>query len=94
MHLYLPKRQYIYRYCNPQGDGSVKVSGAAVEEGAWHAAALDAWSLLLPLLSPGHALQLLTNQAPSFARLGDLLEAVSLEVIIQLKEAVECRPLR
>lgn len=66
----------------PQGDGSVKVSGAAVEEGAWHAAALDAWSLLLPLLSPGHALQLLTNQAPSFARLGDLLEAVSLEVVI------------
>ncbi|KAF9800528.1 hypothetical protein SFRURICE_005204 [Spodoptera frugiperda] len=63
-----------------KGDGSVKVSGAAVEEGAWHAAALDAWSLLLPLLSPGHALQLLTNQAPSFARLGDLLEAVSLEV--------------
>ncbi|CAH1644579.1 unnamed protein product [Spodoptera littoralis] len=63
-----------------KGDGSVKVSGAAVEEGAWHAAALDAWALLLPLLAPAHALALLTNQAPSFARLGDLLEAVSLEV--------------
>ncbi|CAH0700213.1 unnamed protein product [Spodoptera exigua] len=63
-----------------KGDGSVKVSGAAVDAGACHAAALDGWALLLPLLAPGHALALLTNQAPSFARLGDLLEAVSLEV--------------
>ncbi|KAJ8733029.1 hypothetical protein PYW07_015628 [Mythimna separata] len=63
-----------------KGDGSVKVSGAAVEEGAWHAAALDGWALLFPLLSPNHALSLLNNQAPSFARLGELLEAVSLEV--------------
>ncbi|XP_022816060.1 interferon-related developmental regulator 1 isoform X2 [Spodoptera litura] len=63
-----------------KGDGSVKVSGAAVEAGAAHAAALDAWALLLPLLAPAHALALLTHQAPSFHRLGDLLEAVSLEV--------------
>ncbi|PZC79732.1 hypothetical protein B5X24_HaOG216040 [Helicoverpa armigera] len=63
-----------------KGDGSVKVSGAAVEEGLWHAAALDGWALLLPLLAPTHALQLLTTQAPSFAKLGELLEAVSLEV--------------
>ncbi|KAJ8733031.1 hypothetical protein PYW07_015630 [Mythimna separata] len=61
-------------------DGSVKVSGAAVEEGVWHAAALDGWALLFSRLSPNHALSLLNNQEPSFTRLGELLEAVSVEV--------------
>ena len=59
----------------------MNVSAAAVEEGAWHAAALDGWALLLPLLSRNHALSLLNNQEPSFDRLGELLEAPSLEVI-------------
>lgn len=68
----------VYLYL--QGDGSVKVSGAVVEEGLWHAAALDGWSLLLPLLAPAHALSLLNTQPPSFSRLTDLLEACSLEV--------------
>ncbi|XP_075970953.1 interferon-related developmental regulator 1 isoform X2 [Anticarsia gemmatalis] len=63
-----------------KGDGSVKVSGAAVEEGGVHAAALDAWAVLLPLLAPAHALQLLSSAPPSFAKLADLLEACSLEV--------------
>lgn len=63
-----------------KGDGSVKVSGAAVEEGVWHAAALDGWALLLPLVPPSHARQLLNTHAPSFSRLADLLEACSLEV--------------
>ncbi|KAJ8733035.1 hypothetical protein PYW07_015634 [Mythimna separata] len=61
-------------------DGSVRVSGAAVEEGALHAAALDGWALLFSLLSSNHALSLLNNQDPSFDKLGELLEAPSLEV--------------
>ncbi|KAJ8731746.1 hypothetical protein PYW08_014476 [Mythimna loreyi] len=61
-------------------DGSVKVSGAAVEEGTLAAAALDGWALLFSLLSPNHALSLLNNQEPSFVRLGELLEAASVEV--------------
>ncbi|CAH0626851.1 unnamed protein product [Chrysodeixis includens] len=63
-----------------KGDGSVKVSSALLAAGGLHAAALDGWALLLPLLSPAHALSLLKNQPPSFARLSDLLEACSLEV--------------
>ncbi|CAH2106963.1 unnamed protein product [Euphydryas editha] len=63
-----------------KGDGSVKVSGAAVEEGAWHAAALDGWALLLLLAEPPHARALLADRAPSFARLAELLDACSLEV--------------
>ncbi|XP_026328576.1 interferon-related developmental regulator 1 [Hyposmocoma kahamanoa] len=63
-----------------KGDGSVKVSGSAVEEGLLHAAALDGWALLLTLLSPQHAHTLLHTQAPSFARLAELLEACSVEV--------------
>ncbi|KAJ8733033.1 hypothetical protein PYW07_015632 [Mythimna separata] len=63
-----------------KNDRSVKASGAAVEEGAWHAAALDGWALLFSMLSPNHALSLLNHQAPSFTRLGELLEAASLEV--------------
>ncbi|KAJ8733032.1 hypothetical protein PYW07_015631 [Mythimna separata] len=61
-------------------DGSVKVSGEAVEEGALHAAALDGWALLFPLLSPNRARSLLNKQSPSFARLRELLKAASLEV--------------
>ncbi|CAH0729028.1 unnamed protein product, partial [Brenthis ino] len=63
-----------------KGDGSVKVSGSAVEEGGWHAAALDAWALLLALAEPRHARALLLERQPSFARLADLLDACSLEV--------------
>ncbi|XP_026490063.1 interferon-related developmental regulator 1 [Vanessa tameamea] len=63
-----------------KGDGSVKVSGAAVEEGAWHAAALDGWALLLLLAEPAHARALLADRQPSFQRLAELLDACSLEV--------------
>ncbi|KAJ0179676.1 hypothetical protein K1T71_004267 [Dendrolimus kikuchii] len=63
-----------------KGDGSVKVSGAVVDEGQWHAAALDGWALLLPLLAPRHAASVLQQHAPSFAKLAELLEACSLEV--------------
>ncbi|KAJ8733034.1 hypothetical protein PYW07_015633 [Mythimna separata] len=69
-------------------DGNVKVSGAAVEESALHAAALDGWALLFPLLTPNHALSLLNNQEPSFARLGELLEAASLEVRMAAGDAL------
>ncbi|XP_028026410.1 LOW QUALITY PROTEIN: interferon-related developmental regulator 2 [Bombyx mandarina] len=50
----------IFSSCYLKGDGSVKVSGAAVEEGAWCGAALDAWSVLLgglPAPAAQHALQ-------------------------------------
>lgn len=63
-----------------KGDGTVKVSGTVVEEGQWHAAAVDGWALLLTLLPPEHADALLHNQPPSFAKLAELLEAHSLEV--------------
>ncbi|XP_048485019.1 interferon-related developmental regulator 1 isoform X1 [Plutella xylostella] len=63
-----------------KGDGTVKVTGSAVEEGAYHAAALDGWALLLPLLPAHHAAALLNEQPPGFARLGGLLEACSVEV--------------
>ena len=63
-----------------QDNGRVNATHVAVEEGAWHAAALDGWALLLPLLSRNHALSLLNNRAPGFARLGELLEAPSVEV--------------
>ncbi|CAF4904645.1 unnamed protein product [Pieris macdunnoughi] len=63
-----------------KGDGSVKVSGSVVEEGAWHAAAIDGWALLLALTEADHARALLKDNPPSFARLADLLEACSLEV--------------
>ncbi|CAK1552796.1 unnamed protein product [Leptosia nina] len=63
-----------------KGDGTVKVSGAVVEEGGWHAAAIDGWALLLALTEPDHARSLLKEHPPSFARLADLLEACSLEV--------------
>ncbi|XP_072940961.1 interferon-related developmental regulator 1 [Epargyreus clarus] len=63
-----------------KGDGSVKVSGAAVEEGGWHAAALDGWALLLAAADGRRAAALLRDAPPSFARLADLLEACSLEV--------------
>ncbi|XP_060801177.1 interferon-related developmental regulator 2 [Amyelois transitella] len=63
-----------------KGDGSVKVSGAVIEEGNWHAAAVDGWALLLTLLPAPHARSVLLSQPPSFARLGELLEAASLEV--------------
>ncbi|XP_049866421.1 interferon-related developmental regulator 2-like [Pectinophora gossypiella] len=63
-----------------KGDGSVKVSGAAVEAGALHAAALDGWALLLTLPPAAHAAALLAAQPPGLARLRDLLEAHSLEV--------------
>ncbi|XP_059052359.1 interferon-related developmental regulator 2 [Achroia grisella] len=63
-----------------KGDGSVKVSGAVVEEGQWHAAALDGWALLLTLVPAPHADALLRDQPPSFTRLAELLEACSLEV--------------
>lgn len=53
----------------------MKTSGEAVEEGAWHAAALEAWALLLSLLAPAHARQLLRG-----ARLAQLLEAPALDV--------------
>lgn len=58
----------------------MKVSGAAVEEGVWHAAALDGWALLLLLAAPPHARALLAERAPGFARLAGLLDACSLEV--------------
>jgi hypothetical protein len=57
----------------------VKVSGEAVEQGALHAAALDGWALLLPLLAPAHAAATL-NRAPGVARLAELLQAHALEV--------------
>ncbi|XP_053603147.1 interferon-related developmental regulator 1 [Plodia interpunctella] len=63
-----------------KGDGSVKVSGAVIEEGNWHAAALDGWALLLTLLPAQHARSLVHSQPPSFHRLGELLDAASLEV--------------
>ncbi|CAG4976822.1 unnamed protein product [Colias eurytheme] len=63
-----------------KGDGSVKVSGAVIEEGGWHAAALDGWALLFALISPDHARSLLKDHAPSFDKLADLLSACSLEV--------------
>ncbi|CAH2075599.1 unnamed protein product, partial [Iphiclides podalirius] len=63
-----------------KGDSTVKVSGPAVEEGSWHAAALDGWALLLSLLEPSHAAALLRSQPPSPRRLVQLLEACSLEV--------------
>ncbi|CAK1604580.1 unnamed protein product [Parnassius mnemosyne] len=63
-----------------KGDSSVKVSGAVVEEGAWHAAALDGWALLLALAEPAHAAALLRAHAPSPARLAQLLAAASLDV--------------
>ncbi|CAB3242866.1 unnamed protein product [Arctia plantaginis] len=63
-----------------KGDGSVKTSGSAVEEGAWHAAALEAWALLLSLLAPEHARQLLRSTPPGVARLAHLLEAPALDV--------------
>lgn len=63
-----------------QGDGSVKVSGEAVECGAWHAAALDGWALLLPLAEPPHVRALLEERPPSVDRLADLLLAPSVDV--------------
>ncbi|CAG9560758.1 unnamed protein product [Danaus chrysippus] len=63
-----------------KGDGSVKVSGAAVEEGSWHAAALDGWALLLALLDGRHAADTLRDRPPSFTRLAELLDACSLDV--------------
>ncbi|XP_045764720.1 interferon-related developmental regulator 1 [Maniola jurtina] len=63
-----------------KGDGTVKVSGAAVEEGVWHAAALDGWALLLALTEPQHARTLLADRQPSFRRLAEMLDACSLEV--------------
>ncbi|XP_050676054.1 interferon-related developmental regulator 2 [Leptidea sinapis] len=63
-----------------KGDGSVKVSGAAVEEGAFHAAAVDGWALLLAACTPERARQLLQQQEPSLARLADLLHAHAIEV--------------
>ncbi|KAM3961594.1 LOW QUALITY PROTEIN: interferon-related developmental regulator 1 [Aphomia sociella] len=63
-----------------KGDGSVKVSGAVLEEGQWHAAALDGWALLLTLLPAQHADTLMQTQGPSFSKLAELLEACSLEV--------------
>ncbi|KAJ8731744.1 hypothetical protein PYW08_014474 [Mythimna loreyi] len=61
-------------------DRNVKASRAAVEEGTLHAAALDGWALLFPLLSRNHAKSLYKNQASNFAKLVELLEAESLEV--------------
>ncbi|KPJ01641.1 PREDICTED: interferon-related developmental regulator 1 [Papilio xuthus] len=63
-----------------KGDSSVKVSGAAVEEGLWHAAALDGWALLFALAEPAHAAAMLRAHPPSPARLLQLLEACNLEV--------------
>ncbi|XP_068630266.1 interferon-related developmental regulator 1 [Battus philenor] len=63
-----------------KGDSSVKVSGAAVEEGAWHAAALDGWALLMSLAEPAHAAALLRSHPPGPARLLQLLSACNLEV--------------
>lgn len=60
----------------------MKVSGSVVEEGALHAAAVDGWALLLPLLAPSHAASLLANTPPTFAKLAELLEACSLEVTL------------
>lgn len=56
------------------------MSGSVVEEGSLHGAALDGWALLLSLLSDDHAAEVLRNHPPSVARLGDLLEACSLDV--------------
>ncbi|CAG9784810.1 unnamed protein product [Diatraea saccharalis] len=64
----------------PKGDGSVKVSGAAVEEAALHAGALDGWALLLALLARPHARALLHAAPPAVPRLAALLEAHGLEV--------------
>ncbi|XP_061709869.1 interferon-related developmental regulator 2 isoform X2 [Cydia pomonella] len=63
-----------------KGDGSVKVSGQAVEQGALHAAALDGWALLLSLPPAEHAAALLRSSPPGLPRLADLLTAASLEV--------------
>ncbi|KAL4704019.1 hypothetical protein ACJJTC_018059 [Scirpophaga incertulas] len=63
-----------------KGDGSVKVSGAAVEEGVLHAAALDGWALLLALLEAPLAAHTLRTGPPSLHRLADLLAAHSIEV--------------
>ncbi|XP_037874811.1 interferon-related developmental regulator 2 isoform X2 [Bombyx mori] len=70
----------IFSSCYLKGDGSVKVSGAAVEEGAWCGAALDAWSVLLgglPAPAAQHALQ---AAPPGWARLPGLLRAAALDV--------------
>ena len=61
-------------------NGRVNASPEAVEEGAMHATALDGWALLLPLLSCNHALSILNNRAPGFAKLRELLQAPSVEV--------------
>ncbi|XP_028177309.1 interferon-related developmental regulator 2 [Ostrinia furnacalis] len=71
-----------------KGDGSVKVSGPVLEEGAWHAAALDAWALLLSLLSAPHAASLLQATAPAMARFAELMAACSLEVRLAAGSAV------
>ncbi|XP_063532617.1 interferon-related developmental regulator 2 [Cydia strobilella] len=63
-----------------KGDGSVKVSGLAVEQGALHAAALDGWALLLSLPPAEHTAALLRTTPPGLPRLADLLTAASLEV--------------
>ncbi|XP_063378932.1 interferon-related developmental regulator 2 [Cydia fagiglandana] len=63
-----------------KGDGSVKVSGLAVEQGALHAAALDGWALLLSLPPAEHTAALLRTAPPGLPRLADLLTAASLEV--------------
>ncbi|CAG9132765.1 unnamed protein product [Plutella xylostella] len=80
------KRLIRYTGCG-KGDGTVKVTGSAVEEGAYHAAALDGWALLLPLLPAHHAAALLNEQPPGFARLGGLLEACSVELLLPLLPA-------
>lgn len=67
-----------------KGDGSLKVSASA--EGVIHAAALDAWTLLLALCSPADVYSLLggstTTFSPSLSQLTELLLAPSLEVRI------------
>ncbi|CAH2992399.1 unnamed protein product [Chilo suppressalis] len=64
----------------PKGDGSVKVSGAVVEEAALHASALDGWALLLTMVPEVHARSLLQCAPPACARLASLLDAHGLEV--------------
>ncbi|KAL0891829.1 hypothetical protein ABMA27_015093 [Loxostege sticticalis] len=71
-----------------KGDGSVKVSGSVIEEGTWHAAAIDGWALLLTLLGPAHARTVLDAMAPEMARLAELMEACSLEVRLAAGSAI------
>nr|AEE62826.1 unknown [Dendroctonus ponderosae] len=71
-----------------KGDGSVP--NTSPENGAMHAAALNAWSLLFTLMVPGNIGTMINNSKslPDLSRLSELLESAHLEVRLAAGEAL------